>query len=705
MFAFLFSFLMIFSLSSCNNKIHPLPEITENEKENAYEQANTYLKEGFMSAAMFYYAVAADYKDAKDQYTALYGQLHSIASSDRFGLCVQPDGSVITIFDKVNNIDFSEYSDLIAVSPGFGSILGLTRTGNVIYMGVFSNPNYLKKWNDIMAISANDSNYYLGVTSNHMVVASMGYNKKLQKSVTKWRDIISVTASYGHAVGLRRDGTVVAAGFNDQKQCDVADWTDIVAIAVGEVHTIGLKSDGTVVATGNNDYGQCEVSDWVDIITVCADEDFTIGLKKDGSVLVAGDTYHIIDEVSNWTDIIAIWPTGLGINRDGAVLSIHNNYNILMDVSGWKINQHDLVNDETEFKLKEYLSNEYEYVGELIEGLILVGKDGYYGYVDEKGQLIIPLKYQDASDFNNGRAVVSPADKYGVIDKHGNYVLEPKYQSAEIIDDFMMIKGTISQYLKTDKYFLLYDLDGNEIVPNESNEILIGDNKRITAKVYDKENINLFNSIVYDYEGNIISSFKEGCWVGKFSNGYALFRDGGAKVAEDGLYKKYYGIYTYIDIDGNKVTDDYFVRATDFDNGIAIVLAGICHTDGSGAEDTSWQVIDNNFETLYELGPGDYDCLGVYHDYVKFKERGGWTNSYCLINMKTNTRHGIFSSITEVAEADAIIVQDADTGLYGLFAGGELVKDYEYNSISYAGDGVFQLEQGVSKTEYSVPTS
>lgn len=45
----------------------------------------------------------------------------------------------------------------------------------------------------------------------------------------------------------------------------MSKWKNIVAISAGCVHTVGLKSNGTVMATGNNEYGQCDVNEWYDI--------------------------------------------------------------------------------------------------------------------------------------------------------------------------------------------------------------------------------------------------------------------------------------------------------------------------------------------------------------------------------------------------------------------------------------------------------
>ena len=59
-----------------------------------------------------------------------------------------------------------------------------------------------------------------------------------------------VAAGWGHTVGLKADGTVVAVGDNRYGQCDIGGWTGITQVAAGSHHTVGLKSDGTVAAVG-----------------------------------------------------------------------------------------------------------------------------------------------------------------------------------------------------------------------------------------------------------------------------------------------------------------------------------------------------------------------------------------------------------------------------------------------------------------------
>ena len=112
-----------------------------------------------------------------------------------------------------------------------------------------------------------------------------------ERSAALWDRIAerdALAAGYGHTVGLKSDGTVVAVGRNYEGQCDVSGWTDIVAISAGNDHTVGLKSDGTVVAVGDNDSGRCNVSGWADIVAISAGEYHTVGLKSEGTVVAVG---------------------------------------------------------------------------------------------------------------------------------------------------------------------------------------------------------------------------------------------------------------------------------------------------------------------------------------------------------------------------------------------------------------------------------
>ncbi len=140
--------------------------------------------------------------------------------------------------------------------------------------------------------------------------------------ISKWKDIVSVSAGQYHTVGLKKDGTVVATcDKGSENCCEVGSWDNIIAISAGTFHTVGLKPDGTVVAVGDNENGECNVSSWKNITAISAGSWITVGLKKDGTVVSTRN----IPELSKWKNIIKVVTDGdfvVGFNDKGEMLAV-----------------------------------------------------------------------------------------------------------------------------------------------------------------------------------------------------------------------------------------------------------------------------------------------------------------------------------------------------------------------------------------------
>lgn len=105
----------------------------------------------------------------------------------------------------------------------------------------------------------------------------------------------------------------------------------------------------------------------------------------------------------------------------------------------------------TELKyIKMYINSEHKYYNlnfeekqntEVLKGntLFLSKKNGKYGYINEKGEVIIDYIYDDATEQNKfGYVAVQKNGKWGSIDKSGKEVIEPKYKlDNNIIIDFI----------------------------------------------------------------------------------------------------------------------------------------------------------------------------------------------------------------------------------------------------------------------------
>ena len=249
------------------------------------------------------------------------------------------DGTAVAAgYNHFGQCEVSDWQDLIAVAAGGGFTVGLRSDGTAVFTGdEGSGRDAVSGWKNLVAIAAGGevwrdyirgealytqsqghqlSQHFVGTAYGHAVgvtkdgrVVAAGSNEKGQCDVTDWRDIVSVAASQYNTVGLRRDGTVVAAGDNADGACEVDDWQNILQVAAGDGHTVGLKMDGTVVAAGRNDCGQCEVGQWQDIVAVAAGNGYTLGLQHDGTVLVAGmdDNIWSCCNVGSWQNIRLPW--------------------------------------------------------------------------------------------------------------------------------------------------------------------------------------------------------------------------------------------------------------------------------------------------------------------------------------------------------------------------------------------------------------
>ena len=163
---------------------------------------------------------------------------------------------------------------------------------------------------------------------------------------------------------------------------------------------------------------------------------------------------------------------------------------------------------------KTVIKADYEFASEFSEGLARVGKNGKYGFINEKGKVVVPIQYVAASNFNYGLAVVKTADnKSFFIDKMGKPFSENIYQDAKSFSEGLA--AVQDQYYK----YGFINSQGEVVIPNEY---------------------------------SAVSWFKEGiAAVGKSEGGKTL--------------------YTYIYRNGDRMTDFEFEEAKDFQGGVGRV--------------------------------------------------------------------------------------------------------------------------------------
>ena len=114
-----------------------------------------------------------------------------------------------------------------------------------------------------------------------------------------------------------------------------------------------------------------------------------------------------------------------------------------------------------ELRRRDLLHKTYSWVGSMCESIICVQKNDLWGYVNSEGEVVIPLKYKWAGDFEEGRAAVieGDAETYALIDKTGREILPPIYELVE----WDGVHGVAK--VAYEGLFGLYDRSGKEIVP------------------------------------------------------------------------------------------------------------------------------------------------------------------------------------------------------------------------------------------------
>lgn len=117
--------------------------------------------------------------------------------------------------------------------------------------------------------------------------------------------------------------------------------------------------------------------------------------------------------------------------------------------------------------IRVYVENEYKYYNLNFEektsietlpnnNILLSKKDGKYGYINNKGNVVVDYIYEDAQELNaHGYAAVKQDGKWGAIDKNGAVIVDTIYNLQEnIIIDFIgkwHLSVDLNSYYYTDE--------------------------------------------------------------------------------------------------------------------------------------------------------------------------------------------------------------------------------------------------------------
>jgi len=202
----------------------------------------------------------------------------------------------------------------------------------------------------------------------------------------------------------------------------------------------------------------------------------------------------------------------------------------------------------------EITSIEFDEIGDIKEELALVKKDEKRGFINDKGKLVVPLKYAVVDPFMNGKARVCIREdsefKYGFIDKTGKEIIPVKYGFPRRSGDNYVIA-------KKDGKVGMLDWTGTVIIPFLYEELENFSQNRAKVKLDGKYGF-------IDKDNNKLTEIK-------YTDVYDFSEDMAAVKFKD--LQGTAGIWGFVNLNGKEVikSDDY-CRAESFKNGTAKVL-------------------------------------------------------------------------------------------------------------------------------------
>ncbi len=264
----------------------------------------------------------------------------------------------------------------------------------------------------------------------------------------------------------------------------------------------------------------------------------------------------------------------------------------------------------------------YDEIGTFAEDRLSVSRDGLWGYVNRDGIEVIPCRFKEVRDFNNGLAAVKIGRYWGFIDKDGDIQIELKYKqvgnfseglswvydgegvkfinpsgATVISGDFKKgydFRFGVARVVVGGKYGLI-DQTGEFLLRPKYGEIGDFNNHALAVVRYGKDKIRygVINSRGIKITGNDyvkIENYQEGLAVVKDKDGYG-FIDTLGRLVIPCIYSKASGFHEglaavsqegscgYIKKNGDSGIKNTFTRCQDFDGGRAVVYKGIRRLD------------------------------------------------------------------------------------------------------------------------------
>lgn len=247
------------------------------------------------------------------------------------------------------------------------------------------------------------------------------------------------------------------------------------------------------------------------------------------------------------------------------------------------------------------------------EGLAAV-KTKAWGFINKKGQTVIPCKYDTVFSFHEGLAVVMLGNKWGYIDKSGKVIVPPQYEKVYDFKEGLALVSSNSKYGFLDK-------TGKLIVPLQFNNATEFENGVAAVNQNNKWG-------VIDKTGKVI---------------IPIVYDNMGYFSED-LLAVYGGKWGYINKTGETVIPFKFDKAGSFREGLAPVQMGFPWGFINKQSDLVIQPKYFYASSFYEGLSAVRSRSGEYYGYIdktgkeviplKYSIAGDFKNGFAIVQLR-----------------------------------------------------------------------
>lgn len=220
--------------------------------------------------------------------TSEWTDIIAVAAGAYHTVGLRADGTVVaTGMNTYGQCDVGKWMDVIAVYAGAYNTVAITSSGEILNTG-YQKWNTLQ-WRDVASLSIGDyalcgvmqngqplstsgtlvtSDYFDLValdaaTANSAGLKADGTLVTNGLDVSGLTNILQLECTANGVYALDDAGRVHARAFSYAHLPDVSDWQNIVAISASATHIVGITADGRVLSRGESDMGQCDTQEWV----------------------------------------------------------------------------------------------------------------------------------------------------------------------------------------------------------------------------------------------------------------------------------------------------------------------------------------------------------------------------------------------------------------------------------------------------------